>query len=71
MESLLGAMSGIGILLAIGYLVLTVFLIVYFFRMANDMRELKNSLDTIKKIMIKKEWFGTAKVEEGKEETKD
>ena len=71
MGSLLGAMSGIGIVFLLGYLVLTIFMIVYFFRMANDMRELKNSLDTIKKIMVKKNWLETAREEEGKEETKD
>jgi len=43
MESFFGAMSGIGILLAIGYLLLTIFIIVYFFRMANDVREIKES----------------------------
>jgi uncharacterized membrane protein YhiD involved in acid resistance len=56
MESFFGAMSGIGILLAIGYLLLTIFIIVYFFRMANDVRALKESLDVIKKILVKQNW---------------
>jgi len=43
MESFFGAMSGFGILLAIGYLLLTIFIIVYFFRMANDIRKIKES----------------------------
>ena len=43
MGSLLGAMSGFGILLAFGYLLLTIFIIVYFFRMANDVRKIKES----------------------------
>lgn len=71
MESFFTAMSGIGILFLLGYLVLTIFLIVYFFRMANDMRELKDSLATIKKIMVKKEWDDAAKEEASKEATKD
>jgi len=45
MESFFGAMSGFVILLAIGYLLLTVFIIVYFFRMANDVRKIKDSTD--------------------------
>jgi len=56
METFLGTMSGIGIFIIIGYLVLTIFIIVYFFRMANDVRDLKDSLDVIKKLLIKKSW---------------
>ena len=43
MESFFGEMSGFGILLAIVYLLLTIFIIVYFFRMANDVRKIKES----------------------------
>jgi uncharacterized membrane protein YhiD involved in acid resistance len=56
METFLGAMSGVGIIFIIGYLVLTIFIIVYFFRMANDVRNLNDSLDVIKKLMIKQNW---------------
>ena len=49
MGSLLGAMSGFGILLAIGYLSLTIFIIVYFFRMANDVRKIKESTNKVPK----------------------
>lgn len=52
MESLLGAMSGITILLGFGYLLLTIFIVVYFFRMANDVRALKDSLGSIEKSLI-------------------
>ena len=54
MESLLGAMSGIAMLFGLGYLLLAIFIIVYFFRMSNDVRALKESLDDIKKILISK-----------------
>ena len=66
MGSFFGAMTGFVGLLGVGYLVLTVFLIVYFFRMANDVKELKDSLDTIKKILVKKDWKEKAQEEERK-----
>jgi len=49
MESFFGAMSGFGILLAIGYLLLTIFIIIYFFRMANDVRKIKESTNKVPK----------------------
>ena len=59
MESLFGAMSGIFILFGMGYLLLTIFIIVYFFRMANDVRELKETLEEIKRIMVKKDFVNS------------
>jgi hypothetical protein len=52
MESLLSTMSGIGILIGIGYLILSIFMIVYFFRMANDVKDLKESLHIIKRLLV-------------------
>lgn len=56
MGSFLETMSGLSILFLLGYLVLTIFIIVYFFRMANDIRDSKDSLDVIKKILVKQNW---------------
>lgn len=53
------AMSGIGILFALGYLVLAIFIIVYFFRIANDVRKLKETLDVIKNHIIKQDLKGS------------
>lgn len=55
MESLLGAMSGVVILFGMGYLLLSIFIIVYFFRMGNDIRASKEILDDIKWILKKQE----------------
>ena len=53
------SMSGIGILLALGYLVLAIFVIVYFFRIANDVRNLKETLDVIKNHIVKQDLRGS------------
>ena len=53
------AMSGIGILFALGYLVLAIFVIVYFFRIANDVRNLKETLDVIKNHIVKQDLRGS------------
>jgi len=53
------AMSGIGILFALGYLVLAIFVIVYFFRIANDVRNLKETLDIIKTHIVKQDFRGS------------
>ena len=63
MESFFGAMSGIGILLAIGYLLLTIFIIVYFFRMANDIRDLKDLLGSIERSLIKQKSKGEKQID--------
>lgn len=56
MDTIFGAMSGFAILISFGYLLLTIFILVYFFRMANDVRELKKSLDEIRDLLVKKDW---------------
>lgn len=63
MESFFGAMSGIGIILAIGYLLLTIFIIVYFFRMANDIRDLKDLLGSIERSLIKQKSTGEKQID--------
>jgi len=68
METFLGTMSGVGIILIIGYVVLTIFIIVYFFRMANDVRNLKDSLDVIKKLLIKQSWKNDEETKEDNSE---
>lgn len=52
MESLLGSMSAIGLIIGLGYILLTIYMIVYFFRMSNDVRELKETLNIIKKYIV-------------------
>lgn len=56
MDTFFGAMSGFVILISFGYLLLTIFILVYFFRMANDVRALKKSLDVIRDLLVKKDW---------------
>lgn len=56
MDTFFGAMSGLVIFISFGYLLLTIFILVYFFRMANDVRELKKSLDVIRDLLVKKDW---------------